>query len=692
MKARVERDDPAAAQFWGPASVTPSRPRLLLISYHFPPGQSVGALRWQQLSSHAAERGWELDVITLHPSSISVPDMSRLDDLPAGTRVYGIPAGTLLVEHLERSAWRVYRSRHPKASSGHTGSLGRHEMRWSRRDLRTGLRRAYYAWLDHSRHRHWAEKVAMLGSRLAQRGVHRAVVSCGPPHMAHEAARRVARKKGLALVMDLRDPWSLVQRLSEDIASPIGFALAARYEQRAVAKAALVVMNTEPARSAMQAAYPEAAGRVITVMNGYDEETVPRSRHGSRFTIAYAGTIYLDRDPRPLFRAVAEVVRRLGLGPEELGIELMGKAQGYNGMPVEAIAREAGIEPFVRTRPPRPRHELMEFLADATVLLSLPQDSDMAIPSKIFEYMQFNAWILALASPGSATDLLLRHSSADVVPPGNVQDIANVLQSRYQQYRRGERPSRLAQDTSYSRREQAKLLFDAIERCIDAGALDLPVTPPRILSLVRRVTKRIDRVRMLGRMQKVARSPEELAAQVSRARTIYFVCHGNIIRSAFAAALLRDRIGKLTDIEVRSAGLGTSGGASAHPFACQCARQFGIDLTKHLTRGVSLKELLRTDIVFAMEADQLVELERRFPECGSKAYLLGCLDPDGPLEIGDPVYAPVETFEACFRQIDAAVRRLVNLLVPAAGSPTGSKTRIANVTDSRRQRQEGPRR
>ena len=672
VKARLEQDEPPAAQFWGPASVTPSRPRLLLISYHFPPGQSVGALRWQRLSSHAAEQGWELDVITLHPSSLSEPDMSRLADLPAGTRVYGIPAGTLLVERLERSAWRMYRWRDSNASSGRAGSLGRHEMRWSRRDLRAGLRRAYYAWLDYSRHRHWAEAAGMLGSRLAEPGVHRAVVSCGPPHMGHEAARRVARKKGLALVMDLRDPWSLVQRLSEDIASPIWLALAARYERRAVAEAALVVMNTEPARLAMQAAYPEAAGRVITVMNGYDEETVPPSRHSGRFTIAYAGTIYLDRDPRPMFHAVAEVVRRLGLGPEELGIELMGKAQSYNGMSIEAIAREVGIEPFVSTRPRRPRRELLEFLADATVLLSLPQDSDMAIPSKIFEYMQFDAWILALAAPGSATELLLRHSSSDVVSPDDVQEIANVLQCRYQQYRQGQRPSRLAQDTSYSRREQAKLLFDAIERCIDARAPATRVTPSRVISRVRQMKRRIEQIRMLRRMQKVARSPEELAAQVARARTIYFVCHGNIIRSPFAAALLRERIGQLADIEVHSAGLGTSGGASAHPIASQCARQFGIDLSTHLTRGVSLKELLRTDIVFAMEADQLVELERRFPECDGKAYLLGCLAPDGPLEIADPVYAPIETFEACYHQIDAAVHRLANLLVPAAGSPTGS--------------------
>ena len=121
----------------------------------------------------------------------------------------------------------------------------------------------------------------------------------------------------------------------------------------------------------MQAAYPAAAERIIAVMNGHDDEPVPQSRHGHRFTIAYAGTIDLDRDVRPLFRATAEVVRRLDLSPDELGIELMGKAGSYNGAPVEALAREAGIEAFVRIRPHRPLREAMQFLADAAVGFSI---------------------------------------------------------------------------------------------------------------------------------------------------------------------------------------------------------------------------------------------------------------------------------------------------------------------------------
>ena len=281
--------------------------------------------------------------------------------------------------------------------------------------------------------------------------------------MAHEAARLVARRAGLPFVMDLRDPWTLVQRLPEGIASPVWFAFARHYERRAIAEASLIVANTDPLRNVMRGVYRAAGHRIIAVPNGCDEEPVPVSQHGRRFLIAYAGSIYLDRDPRPLFRAAAQLVRERDLSPAEFGIQFMGDVRTFDGVPIEQIAQEEGMEAFVETRPPRPRAEALAFLAQATMLVILPQDSDMAIPAKIFDYMQFDAWLLALAEDGSATEQLLRGSSADVVPPEAVDTIAGLLHLRYLQHLRGEWPLRLAEDPRYSRREQANRLFTAIE-------------------------------------------------------------------------------------------------------------------------------------------------------------------------------------------------------------------------------------
>jgi glycosyltransferase involved in cell wall biosynthesis len=301
--------------------------------------------------------------------------------------------------------------------------------------------------------------------------------------MAHEAGRRLSVTTGLPLVVDMRDPWSQVQRIPEATASPVGLALAERYERRTLAQARVVAVNTEPFRLALQAKYPQASARILTVMNGYDEDPVPPSRHGGPFTVAYAGTIYLDRDPRILFKAAAQVVRELGLGRGDFRIALMGDVESFDGIPTATIAREEGLDGHVTTRPPGGRREVMDFLADASVLLSLPQDSDMAIPSKIFEYMQYNAWILALADHGSATERLLRDRAADVVAPSDLAGLVRVLRTRYQQHARGERPVKLATDPRYSRRRQAQGLFDAIEACLrPGGAVTLPAAVSPVLA------------------------------------------------------------------------------------------------------------------------------------------------------------------------------------------------------------------
>jgi protein-tyrosine phosphatase len=160
-----------------------------------------------------------------------------------------------------------------------------------------------------------------------------------------------------------------------------------------------------------------------------------------------------------------------------------------------------------------------------------------------------------------------------------------------------------------------------------------------------------------------ARRPDALAARIARARTIHFVCQGNIIRSPFAEAALRERIRDRTEIEVRSSELWFGGGGAADPRARESARQFAVELARYLTRRLGRAELLTTDVVFAMEADHLVEIERRFPDCAGKAYLLGCVAPDGHLEIDDPLNAPVDVLEDCFRRIDAAVGRVAELVL-----------------------------
>ncbi len=450
------------------------RGRLLLISYHFPPGGSAGALRWQKMSHYAAERGWTLDVLAAHHDTLEgKTDWNRLTDLPPGMRVYGIRRRVARIEQIENRVWdvckrlgvfrrrRSHRGRQsPRTTNARPDSLTPDEMNWHGWDTRY-FARAYHAWLIHHRDGLWARDATRLAFELCSGTRYHAVISCGPPHMAHEVGRRVGVKFKLPFITDLRDPWSLTRRIWEPLASHIWFWLAKRHEARTARRAALVVTATHEVREAMETRYPDTV-RIITVMNGFDREPVDDVLSDA-FIVTYAGAIYLDRNPRPVLQAVRRVVEELNLTPQQFRLHLVGEVFEYDGMLTREIAENEGVEGFVQLTERQPHQVLTSLLQRSAVLVSLPQDSPFAIPSKIFEYMGYRAWLLVLSAPDSPTARLLRDTDADVVAPHDIDGMADALRARYLTFANGERAPRMNGYERFSRRTQAEIFFDALE-------------------------------------------------------------------------------------------------------------------------------------------------------------------------------------------------------------------------------------
>jgi protein-tyrosine-phosphatase len=177
--------------------------------------------------------------------------------------------------------------------------------------------------------------------------------------------------------------------------------------------------------------------------------------------------------------------------------------------------------------------------------------------------------------------------------------------------------------------------------------------------LWQKLARRLARVHERWRASRAARARTGLTTRVAHARTILFVCFGNIIRSAFAAELLRARCGEPGDLSIRSAGTNATTDDPAHPTAQRCAQRFGIDLSHHRTHRLGESDLEEADIVLAMELDHIVDIRRRFPEHGDKVYLFTCLTDVNPRDVSDPVFSPEAAFEACFERIHRGIRQIV---------------------------------
>ena len=165
------------------------------------------------------------------------------------------------------------------------------------------------------------------------------------------------------------------------------------------------------------------------------------------------------------------------------------------------------------------------------------------------------------------------------------------------------------------------------------------------------------------RMESTRRNPAALIARLRRATSVLMVCHGNIIRSAFAAHVLRSLLGPSTRVEVLSAGVDAQPGREAHPHALQLASALHVDLTRHAASRLSDEFIDKADVIFAADLLQLTAIRRRFPRGREKAFLLACLAPQTPLEVRDPIDGDEGVFAQCFIHILDAIHPIARTLM-----------------------------
>lgn len=168
------------------------------------------------------------------------------------------------------------------------------------------------------------------------------------------------------------------------------------------------------------------------------------------------------------------------------------------------------------------------------------------------------------------------------------------------------------------------------------------------------------------RMRRVRRDPGTLVARLARARTVLIVCHGNIIRSPFTAALLARTLGAPGPVSISSAGLAAVDGKRAHPRAVLAATGHGVNLADHLAARVTREAVVTADVIFAMDVVQLAELRCRHAMTAAKTFLLTSLASEAPFEIVDPVQGDDAEFQACFTHISRAVRPIAGILSAVA--------------------------
>jgi protein-tyrosine-phosphatase len=160
----------------------------------------------------------------------------------------------------------------------------------------------------------------------------------------------------------------------------------------------------------------------------------------------------------------------------------------------------------------------------------------------------------------------------------------------------------------------------------------------------------------------------------SSARSVLFVCFGNIMRSAMAEFLMRQELSKagLTEqVRIMSAGLHATPGREAHPWAQDAATGLGVSLLEHRAKLLTREMVEQADCVFAMDFQNKAELLTLYPEAQKKIYMLSAYG-EGAWqyrEIADPYHGDLESTRVCGQQLRTCVRNLIAATLPSSATP-----------------------
>ena len=364
--------------------------RVLIVSPHFPPRNTIASLRVGKFAEYLSKDGCSVRVVTSDvDGELHEQAWSPLDDANV-LRVHDVAAAS-------RARWR-------RVDGYCRGPLGS----WRRRYRK--IRSAALSRLSFPDEQiWWAASVAR--SHLTGDGwVPDIILASGPPFSTFIAARALARRLGVPWVADYRDLWTLSSYYPRGRGRRL---LESGLEHRLIRDAAAASTVSRPLMRGLGTIY---SGQIAVVMNGYEPRAHTYQSLGDvamdgPLRVLYCGEIYpKKRDPSPLFQALAD----MRLSREEVRVE-------FYGASVDSAAREAdkyGVGHMVTASGRVSHAESLSLQDGADILLLLlwndPREEGVH-SGKLFEYLGARKPILMLGYEGGVAADLIRSRQAGVV-------------------------------------------------------------------------------------------------------------------------------------------------------------------------------------------------------------------------------------------------------------------------------------
>jgi hypothetical protein len=413
-----------------PVPTGSARPCALVFSYHFAPSSEVAARRLAAFVALLHARGLDVLVVSkfagatvmpcaqIQPGAFAIP-VSAPPRLLLGGLV-GIKR-ILFGQRKNRPLTQVVAA----AATGPDSP-----------SIAATLYREFFAFMHApDPQKQWSLRAAWAALRATRGRDLRIVVASGPPFSSAIGARWVANLRKAPWVLDFRDP--LAVGWDNEVTRPSWISAAlTRLERSLIADAAAVTCASPGIERVLKAAYPRQSKKIELVMNGFDGDVhAAHLATDHRLDIAFAGSLYLSRNPFAFLGALDALLAEPGVDSQRISVRFIGDCETYRGQRLADWLRGRRCEAIVQLIAPVSVGELVPLLERATVHLNLAQHQPNQIPAKTFEHLASGREVLALCESDSDTARVLDGIPGTIrVDPADTAALRAALRDLYRRH------------------------------------------------------------------------------------------------------------------------------------------------------------------------------------------------------------------------------------------------------------------
>ena len=390
-------------------------PKVLVITYYWPPGSGAGVQRWLKFARYMPSFGWEPVILTVDPryAAYSAMDDSLTGDIPPGIRIIATKA---------TNYFSIYRNNKSKIPSA---GFARTDTNTFKSKLLRFIRGNFF--IPDPR-KGWNRYALREACRLiGQEGI-KYVITTSPPHSTQLIGLKLKRKfPGIVWIADLRDPWTDIYYYDRFYHSGLALKIDLDYEQNVLLNADTIITVGKSLKELFSSKLEGIYDKIQVITNGYDDDdfrNIVPSEPGI-FTISYIGTLSEDYPMESFLRSV----RRLLDNEFRIRTRFVGIiSDRQQNLILSALGNDT-VEfiPYVSHK------EAIRYMSDSSSLLlviPLHRSNRSIVTGKLFEYLASRKPILCIGPPdGDAADIIYNSGSGRTIDYSDYELIEEYLRS-----------------------------------------------------------------------------------------------------------------------------------------------------------------------------------------------------------------------------------------------------------------------